>query len=99
MLNAKAQLFIILTVKNSAALMSHFRKGTGDGLTKKGYLCLAPADTSVGDCVSLFSGGATPYMVRRTSGTEFEFIGEMYAPGIMYGEAWDQGKCSAITLV
>jgi hypothetical protein len=29
-LNAKAQLFIILTVKNSAALIHHLRNGTGD---------------------------------------------------------------------
>jgi hypothetical protein len=34
MLNAKAQLFIMLTVKNSAALMHHFRNGTGDDLRK-----------------------------------------------------------------
>lgn len=30
MLNAKAQLFIMLTVKNSAALIHHLRNGTGD---------------------------------------------------------------------
>jgi hypothetical protein len=34
MLKAKAQLFIIFTVKNNAALMHHFRKGTGDALRK-----------------------------------------------------------------
>lgn len=34
MLNAKAQLFSMLTAKNNVALMHHFRKGTGDGLTK-----------------------------------------------------------------
>jgi hypothetical protein len=34
MLNANAQLFIMLTVKKSAALMTHFRNGTGDGFTK-----------------------------------------------------------------
>jgi hypothetical protein len=34
MLNANAQLFIMLTVKKRAALIHHFRKGTGDGLTK-----------------------------------------------------------------
>jgi hypothetical protein len=34
MLNAKAQLFNMLTVKNSAALMHHLRKGTGDDLRK-----------------------------------------------------------------
>jgi len=33
-LKAKAQLFIMLTVKNNAALMHHFRNGTGDALTK-----------------------------------------------------------------
>lgn len=30
MLNANAQLFIMLTVKNKAALTHHFRKGTGE---------------------------------------------------------------------
>ena len=35
---AKAQLFIMLTVKNKAALMTHFLNGTGEGLTKKRYL-------------------------------------------------------------
>lgn len=34
MLNANAQLFIMLTVKNRPALIHHFRNGTGDGLTK-----------------------------------------------------------------
>jgi hypothetical protein len=34
MLKAKAQLFSILTAKNNVALMHHFRKGTGDDLTK-----------------------------------------------------------------
>jgi hypothetical protein len=34
MLKAKAQLFIMFTVKNSAALMHHFRKGTGELLMK-----------------------------------------------------------------
>ena len=34
MLNANAQLFIMLTVKNKAALTHHFRKGTGELLMK-----------------------------------------------------------------
>lgn len=34
MLNAKAQLFIMLTVKKSAALTHHFLKGTGDDRKK-----------------------------------------------------------------
>ena len=34
MLKAKAQLFSILTVKNSVALTHHFRNGTGDDLRK-----------------------------------------------------------------
>jgi hypothetical protein len=34
MLNAKAQLFNMLTVKNRTALVTHFRKGTGDALRK-----------------------------------------------------------------
>ena len=34
MSKAKAQLFIMLTVKNNAALTHHFRNGTGELLTK-----------------------------------------------------------------
>jgi hypothetical protein len=34
MLKANAQLFIMLTVKNNAALMHHFLNGTGDARTK-----------------------------------------------------------------
>jgi hypothetical protein len=34
MLKAKAQLFIMFTVKNNAALTHHFRKGTGELLIK-----------------------------------------------------------------
>jgi hypothetical protein len=34
MLKAKAQLFSMLTVKKSAALMHHFRNGTGEDLRK-----------------------------------------------------------------
>jgi hypothetical protein len=34
MLKAKAQLFIMLMVKNNTALMHHLRNGTGDDLRK-----------------------------------------------------------------
>lgn len=66
--------------------------------TSKGYLCLVPAGTRVGDEVVLLQGGRTPYILRGTFAGRI-LVGEAYVHGIMYGEAWDEEACGEVVLI
>jgi hypothetical protein len=56
--------------------------------TTDGRMGLAPASTNVGDSVSLIKGASVPFIVRKR-GDRWEFVGECYIHGAMFGEAWD----------
>lgn len=58
-------------------------------LTSRGYLGLGPASAEVNDEVCLFSGGQVLYVVRKSKGDRFEFVGECYVHDLMDGEACD----------
>lgn len=68
-----------------------------------GYLCLADADTRVGDWVCILFGGDVPYVLRPNRTDEgpdgtvqtWELIGECYVHGFMDGEAL-QGRDSSL---
>lgn len=72
--------------------------------TSRGQIGLGPAHTKPGDLICVFYGGDTPYILRKDPAADtFEFIGEAYVHGLMYGEALemqDQGLVSetAITI-
>lgn len=56
--------------------------------THGGRVGLGPKHLQSGDTVLLLFGGGTPYIARkRPTGKTYEFIGETYVDGIMYGEA------------
>lgn len=61
--------------------------------TEKGYLCLAPYDTAVGDTIAILSDCQVP-VVLRGKGDHYEFIGSCYVHGIMHGEACKLGLSS-----
>jgi hypothetical protein len=60
-------------------------------ITESNQICLAPASTRVGDCVSILLGGRMLYILRSL-GTEFEFVGDAYILGLMNGEVLDDPK-------
>jgi hypothetical protein len=68
--------------------------------TAKGYICLTPQSTRIGDSICVFEGGRTPYVIRK-EGDEFKYIGEAYIHGLMNGEAFQMADFSIqnITLV
>jgi hypothetical protein len=59
-------------------------------VTKKGYMALVPLGTQEGDWVAVFSGAATPHVLRAVTegGDEFQVVGDAYVHGLMDGEAF-----------
>ena len=62
------------------------------GRTRKGYLCLVPASTEVGDAISLFEGGKV-LLIIRPEDRDLKLIGESYIHDIRNGEAFDKAFC------
>lgn len=60
-------------------------------VTEKGYVCLVPAFSKIGDGVAVVLGAQAPLVVRRVEGTvqelKYQLVGECYVLGTMYGEA------------
>ncbi|KAL7627088.1 hypothetical protein AAE478_003864 [Parahypoxylon ruwenzoriense] len=57
--------------------------------TKGGYVGIGPNSTRSGDCVVLFCGGSTAYVLRKDSkGPTYKFLGESYVHGFMNGEGF-----------
>ncbi|KAK4228914.1 heterokaryon incompatibility protein-domain-containing protein [Podospora fimiseda] len=69
------------------------------GATERGYLCLLPKHTEVGDQVAILKGGRVPVVLRPRDDGGFRFIGETYVHGIMDGEAFVEEKCVEIKLI
>ena len=62
-------------------------------------LCLLPAGARAGDRVWLVRGGGVPLVLRpRGGGDGWEFVGEAYVHGIMYGEGFRDGDCMDICI-
>jgi hypothetical protein len=53
----------------------------------QGKIGRGPISTSKNDEVWILAGGKVPYILRPIENDEYEFIGEAYLDGIMYGEA------------
>ncbi|KAK3941792.1 heterokaryon incompatibility protein 6, OR allele [Diplogelasinospora grovesii] len=68
------------------------------GGTEKGYLCLLPKATEVGDQLTILKGGRVPVILRPRGDGTMEFIGEAYVHGIMDGEAFREDNCSDIQI-
>jgi hypothetical protein len=69
-------------------------------VTEKGYVGVVPNHTRVGDVISIFSGGAVPFLLRKTGAKsgEYQLVGECYIYGIMRGEAFNATRLCRIVL-
>ncbi|OCK83978.1 hypothetical protein K432DRAFT_463823 [Lepidopterella palustris CBS 459.81] len=58
-------------------------------VTKGGFVGVAPPSAQEGDVISIFNGGAVPFLIRRSSSVQgaFQLVGECYVHGIMDGDA------------
>lgn len=60
--------------------------------TRGGRVGLGPLRTKPGDLICIFYNGCTPYIIRPIqegqTWTSYEFVGESYVDGLMYGEAF-----------
>lgn len=52
-------------------------------VTEKGYIGIGPADTRLGDIVSVFRGARVPFLVRLRSADLFMLIGDCYVHEMM----------------
>jgi hypothetical protein len=48
-----------------------------------------PKNAELGDVICLLYGGTVPYVVRPRSDGQFDFVGDCYVHGLMYGEGMD----------
>ncbi|KAH7397491.1 hypothetical protein BKA64DRAFT_708181 [Cadophora sp. MPI-SDFR-AT-0126] len=55
-------------------------------LSEKGYVGLAPVNVRTGDTIVLFENAKFPYILWEMEDGRYEFRGEAYVHGIMYGE-------------
>lgn len=90
-----------LGYKDPPALEQHLTVTNGQKLikTQSGYIGVTAGDAESGDQVVLLSGGKVPYLLRKIGRNEYEFIGDCYLHGVMYGQLWDADKCDEITLL
>ena len=73
-------------------------RGRRLAVTRKGYMCLVPGGTRIGDVVVVLKRAHTPFVMRSYfddhSRRSFQLIGETYVHGIMKGEALNQEGAS-----
>lgn len=64
-------------------------------VTEKKLFGAVPEEAQVGDWVSIFAGGALPFVLRSVDGKddEFRLVGPAYVHGVMKGEARLLGEC------
>lgn len=99
----------IVTFPQTVAIV---KLGRRLAITTSGYLGLIPEAAEPGDHVVIMPGGRVPYIIRQLEGAyehhtsdgvstfteRYEFIGDCYIHGIMFGEAWDETKLRPIVL-
>jgi hypothetical protein len=69
------------------AAMVRATKNRRFGITRTGYMCLAPRDVMPGDVVCVLHGGDVPFALRPHDGNRYGLVGECYVQGLMNGEA------------
>ena len=60
-----------------------------------GYVGLAPAQAKKGDEICFLFGGNVPYVLRKLK-SNYEFVGECYCFGVMYGEAMEYASAGKL---
>ena len=54
--------------------------------TDSGYIGMAPLEARRGDEVWILHGCSIPVLLRSVGGKHWQFVGECYVHGFMYGE-------------
>jgi hypothetical protein len=72
-------------------------------VTKEGFMGLTSPETCSGDRVVIFSGGTTPFIIRRDQHSDgkrssYTLVGEAYIHGLMNGEGLNNSKIEEIEL-
>jgi hypothetical protein len=55
-------------------------------ISKKGFIEICPDSAEVGDLVTVFLGGTTPYLISPKDDGIYRYINECYVHGFMDGE-------------
>jgi hypothetical protein len=76
---------VIATFGSGYLMTSTFNEGRRLCLTADGRMGYVPGDAKVGDTVCLLYGGALPYVIRECGNGEYQFLGDCYIEGEMYG--------------
>jgi hypothetical protein len=63
-------------------------------ITKNGCFGLGPPDARQGGLICVLHTAHVPFVLRRTSGREFQFVGDSYIHGISEGEIFDWARVS-----
>jgi hypothetical protein len=63
------------------------------GLTEKGYMCMTPGESKLGDAIILVAGSTTPFVFREVEGGKWALLGECYVHGISKGELKGKTEC------
>lgn len=93
------------TVKRPEDEVFSFMKQSSKRLfqSTQGYLGIMSTTAQVGDEIFFVPGSTVPFVFRKTDNSdEYEFLGDAYVHGIMYGELWRGGlqpEWSSVTLV
>jgi len=65
---------------------------------EKGYITLVPEEMQISDEIVLCKGSKLPLLARRY-GTQWKLLECCYVHRIMYGEAWDESKCTKMEFI
>ncbi|PQE28346.1 heterokaryon incompatibility protein [Rutstroemia sp. NJR-2017a BBW] len=57
--------------------------------TSDNYIGLGPDNLELGDYIVILPGTSTPHLARPAEAGAFELMGQIYIPGVMYGERFD----------
>ncbi|CAH0031124.1 unnamed protein product [Clonostachys rhizophaga] len=67
--------------------------------TSEGYMGFSTGSIHLQDKIFLLQGVRTPVVLRRASANaNWRIIGEIYIPGAMLGELWDESKCHDVLI-
>ena len=88
-------------VKQSIGLQSRLHgvcRGRNVFVTSNGRIGLGHPTVREGDEVWLLAGSIMPAILRPRDNGNFEFLGETYVDGTMYGEAWPHSEDQLVDL-
>lgn len=103
--NAPAGQFY-LSDRLPSKLSSRFNNATGRItrgrnliVTEKGRLGLGPTSTQPGNVIAFVKSAKVPFLLNSLSGSVYEYVGEAYIHGLMFGELAEGGPLEFETMI